>query len=755
MNDYNFNALNDKEFEKLAIELISNQEDVLVERFTPGRDQGIDGRFYSSSGGTVIIQAKHYAGTGLNGLLSKLKNDELPKIKKLNPSRYILITSVGLTPPNKDTIKNLLHPYILSTNDIYGREGVNDLLTKHPSVETNFYKLWISSSNVLINILNNGIIQKSKFLIESAHRESARYIQTKQFDESLDILKTQHALVITGSPGVGKTTLAKQLTLFHSYNGYEIYHIEDSINEAESCFHPDKLQFFYFDDFLGANYLDVIEEKFDSKIMNFIRRVTLDKNKRLVLTSRTNILNRAKSISDIFNFEKIEKREYEINVTELTQIEKANILYNHIWHGTLNPEFSNVYFENKNYWEIIKHKNFNPRLISIITDSERLSGISNIVYWKYIQDALNNPEIIWDLYFKKQIPDEIYDLVNIVVLNGGNIEENKCKEALKQVFKKKYPNEYYVKVPKIDDFIKESLRSTLNRNIRLSQTPCVANLTPFNPSISDYIINRISKDDTTLSLYLCALNNLQSINTLFSLKSNDTLDNLTFNSVLETLISNPTSTEINDYIIHLYYKVLTSDISDTEKLKKMPPVTFININNSLVPYDFEIGELVIWAIEKQPELFSKEFAIDFIDYALRSSQQYTLYHEDYLPLTKLMAYYPDIEHDSKFIELKENIIDFWESGFYEILGDSAKIQNLSPNDFDRAEDIALNYLHELLNEYPFEFNERDVDSIINNTDVSAHLPDYSYYHDDDNEYRPTAAQQKDSTSYINDLFSRE
>ncbi|EKY6609687.1 hypothetical protein QFL86_001743, partial [Escherichia coli] len=98
-------------------------------------------------------------------------------------------------------------------------------------------------------------MQKSKFLIKSAHDESARYIQTKQFDESLDILKTKHVLVITGSPGVGKTTLAKQLALFHSNNKYEIYHIEDSINEAESCFYPDKLQFFYFDDFLGANYL--------------------------------------------------------------------------------------------------------------------------------------------------------------------------------------------------------------------------------------------------------------------------------------------------------------------------------------------------------------------------------------------------------------------------------------------------------------------------------------------------------------------
>lgn len=754
MNDYNFNVLNDKEFEKLAIELIGNQENVLVERFAPGRDQGIDGRFYSPSGGSVIIQAKHYAGTGLGGLLRTLENDELPKIKKLNPSRYILVTSVGLTPQNKNTIKSLLHPYILSTNDIYGKEGVNDLLTQYPSVEKNFYKLWISSTNVLINILNNGIVQKSKFLIEEAHLESARYIQTKQFDEALDILKEKHALVITGSPGVGKTTLAKQLALFHSYKGYEIYHIEDSISEAESCFCPEKMQFFYFDDFLGANYLDVIEGNFDSKIMNFIRRVTLDKNKRLVLTSRSNILNRAKSISDIFNFGNISNREYEISVTEFTQIEKANILYNHIWHSSLPTEFSDVYFDNKNYWEIIKHKNFNPRLISIITDGERLSGLSNEEYWPYIKNALNNPEIIWDLYFKRQIPDEIYDLVNIVVLNGGNIEETKCKEILKRVFEKKHKNNYYVKVHKIDDLIKESLKSTLNRNVRLNQTSHIASITPFNPSISDYIINRIAKDDTNLSLYMLASKTYQSINTLFFLAVNNKLDNKTFNSVLNILIFDAMSKDINNYATHLYYKVLTSDISDTEKLKKIPPSTFLNINKSQVSYDSEIGECIIWAIEKQPHLFSKKFAIDFIDYALCSSKQYSLYHEDYLPLAKLMTFYPDIEQDIKFRELKDHIIDFWESGFDEILGDSAKIQNLSPDDFDTADDVALNYLHEFLDEYPFEFHERDIESIMDNIDTSSHLPDYSYYHDDDDGYRPKATQYVNTVSYIDDLFSR-
>ncbi|WP_220459021.1 hypothetical protein, partial [Morganella morganii] len=62
-----------------------------------------------------------------------------------------------------------------------------------------------------------------------------------------------------------------------------------------------------------------------------IKKIITDKNKKMILTSRTNILNRAKNLSEIFNIEKIEKKEFEINVSDLTDIEKAEILYNHVW----------------------------------------------------------------------------------------------------------------------------------------------------------------------------------------------------------------------------------------------------------------------------------------------------------------------------------------------------------------------------------------------------------------------------------------
>ena len=112
MIDYDFSTLNDKEFENLSIDLISKDKDKRFERFKAGKDCGIDGRFYHNNGSQEVVQCKHYLKTGFSGLiasLNKKNNDinEIDKVKKLNPVKYIFVTSLPLSGENKKTIKDL------------------------------------------------------------------------------------------------------------------------------------------------------------------------------------------------------------------------------------------------------------------------------------------------------------------------------------------------------------------------------------------------------------------------------------------------------------------------------------------------------------------------------------------------------------------------------------------------------------------------------------------------------------------------
>ena len=192
MTDYDFSALNDKEFENISIDLVSIDKQKRFERFKSGRDGGIDGRFYRSDGKEEIIQCKHYLKTGFSGLISSLKKksdkgiNEIDKVHNLNPSKYIFTTSLDLSADNKKTIKDLFEPYIKSDNDIYGQEDLNSILSDNSKIEEKYYKLWISSTTVLKRLFSNAINGRSEALIEDIRDNTKFYVITDNHNEVLD-----------------------------------------------------------------------------------------------------------------------------------------------------------------------------------------------------------------------------------------------------------------------------------------------------------------------------------------------------------------------------------------------------------------------------------------------------------------------------------------------------------------------------------------------------------------------------------------
>jgi len=384
MHNYDFRTLNDKEFEAISIDLLSCELGRKIERFKPGKDQGVDGRYFMANESEAIIQCKHYLKSGFKALLKKLKNEELGKVKQLNPEKYIITTSIELSRHQKKEIKEAFKPYIVSDADIYGQEDLNSLLARHPNVEKNHYKLWLTSSTVLMAIMNKAITGRSRHLINEAQADSHKYVETMNHNMALDKIKETHAVILTGEPGIGKTTLAKNLCLYYAGKEFQIISIEDSISEAENIYTEDKHQLFYYDDFLGRNYLTAIDNRADSHIVNFIRRVQKDKTKRFILTSRTNILNQGKRLSDLLGESNIEKNELEVRVENINRKDKAKILYNHIYFSNLSEDFIEEVYLEKRYLSIIDHKNFNPRLIEFITNKDKASGLDSKQYWQYV-----------------------------------------------------------------------------------------------------------------------------------------------------------------------------------------------------------------------------------------------------------------------------------------------------------------------------------------------------------------------------------
>src|SRR5690606_19889582 len=119
----------------------------------------------------------------------------------------------------------------------------------------------------------------------------------------------------------------------------------------------------------GSNFLTAIDAKQDSHIVSFMKRVSKDSLKRFILTTRSNILNQGKRLSEKFEQGNLDRNEYEIKIQSLTEFDRAEILYNHIYFSDLSEGFIHQIYVDKRYRSIISHKNFNPRLIEFITDA--------------------------------------------------------------------------------------------------------------------------------------------------------------------------------------------------------------------------------------------------------------------------------------------------------------------------------------------------------------------------------------------------
>ena len=754
MSDYDFRQLNDKEFEILAIELLSACLDKRIERFKPGKDKGIDGRFFSDNGGETIVQCKHYIKTGYRGLISKLKNTEREKVLALSPESYIFITSLPLSRENKKEISSIFHPYIKREDDVYGQEDLNGLLSQHHAIEERHFKLWISSTAVLREFMNRAIVGRSKYELEQIEKKSTRYVQTENHNRALELLKKNNVLIVSGEPGIGKTTLAENLCLYFISKDYEFIDIQESLSEAEAVFSRNKKQIFYFDDFLGSNYFEAIENKKDSHIVKFIDRMHADDSKLFILTSRTNILNNGMSYSSVFANSKIRKNEFLLTIERLCQMDKAKILYNHIWHSKLSENFIDEIYKEKRYNDIIAHRNFNPRLIEFIADVDRIRAEKPDAYWEYIQATLDNPKDIWDLCFKNQNNPFVRWLVVLTVFNGGSIPE----EDLRLAFSRMKNLGAIISQSNVSNDFNSSAslatRSFLNR----TQSAGGFAYSLFNPSIADYIlaeyINRI--DD--LILIFQSLESIRSLESIVSYER-EGMSSSSYLLKLKTAIFDDALArgKSYDYLIVIAY-FLKESSSKKDKI--------VSILNRIVSCPLEIKELsrfleLIIRFRDDIDIESYDFLFKLIGVKLLLAEseieQLAFFIEKYfirdkLTLSKFNKYF-----DSYITAALDEEIASLD------LSDYQDVYQISPDDFDV--DVNQNKLSEriseignfLVDKFPSSVMNSlsiDVDDIIKSVDIDEVIFNFHEGYEPDWDYDRSSAGVVVIDDPVDDLFER-
>lgn len=471
---------------------MSEKLGVQLRRFAAGRDGGID-LVNNVCKKDIIVQVKHYIKTDISGLLSSLKK-EIPKVEELKPNQYYICCSKELSSEKVKEVYLMFSDYMESDKNIITLNEIDNFLAQPENIDIlrRHYKLWISSTNILQDIYSNDIFIDCEVLLSNIHLDEKLFVQTVSYDRALECLSKNGTLFITGDPGVGKTVTSKMLILYYAANGYRVRYTTDgadlsAIKRSLSQSREAK-EIILLDDCFGQAYFNMKETQ-GNELLALIKHVNLSKNKRLILNSRVTIYReaQAKTPELVRSFENKEYKVHIIDMSAMSNIEKAKILYNHLYFNNIQDEYFASIKQNKNYRKVVDHPNYNPRIIEFVSNPNRYSDVPSKCYCDFIFEHLNNPDKVWDDEYERKLSKAdrmllttLFSLTNTAV----------PLEIVMQCFNARIQG-----LPDIDMTINQfqnSFSRLQQAFIKMVDEKNKPMLSMINPSVNDYISSRIN-----------------------------------------------------------------------------------------------------------------------------------------------------------------------------------------------------------------------------------------------------------------------
>ena len=392
---FDYHRLSPTEFEALAADLAGALHGVRFERFCEGRDGGIDFRHQGDEGCVTIGQAKRYKTSAQ--LLSKI-GDELPKLQRLQPNRYLLMSACALTPANKDALCTALSPW-LHADHIYGHVELDDALTRHPAVLRRHFKLWMGDAAQLSAVLHNALHQSVRVtLAQRVWPLAQNFVPYDAVDRVQAHLAAHHYCLITGDPGIGKSALAAYTAALHvadNPNANVIWICDRRVDQALALLQPGESCFVVMDDFLGATFLSKELTRAFAQDLQALLGLARESSGRIkvVFTTRDYVLEQA-------NW-RLEQITAGLEALTLARVGlhgfnyrmRGEILFNQVSSCDFSAAQRAQWLQEDLHGDVLNHRHFNPRINQQLLNTMARQWPTAPKPW--VQRLLDDPRGLW------------------------------------------------------------------------------------------------------------------------------------------------------------------------------------------------------------------------------------------------------------------------------------------------------------------------------------------------------------------------
>lgn len=333
--EFDLTKLGWKAFQDLATAVAAEILNRPVQTFLGSNDGGRDGAFLGTwiggDGQTVksTLQCKFIGKSGANLALANLKN-ELPKAQKLAKDGlaedYIILTNAGVSGEADKKICAAFEAVGVKRCQVFGGSWIEQQLGN--SVRLRMLVPRVYGIGDLSQIITHHAYGQAKAILDNMGSDLSCFVPTDAYRDAVKALQVHGFVMLLGDPASGKSTIAAILAL-GALDDNCIGAVKINAPNQLHLWHAGENQLLWVDDAFGPNHFDVDRmSRWNAELGTL--RAAIEGGARIIFTSRNYIWEAARPHLKLSAFPLFKESQVVVNVQELSENERAQMLYNHV-----------------------------------------------------------------------------------------------------------------------------------------------------------------------------------------------------------------------------------------------------------------------------------------------------------------------------------------------------------------------------------------------------------------------------------------